>query len=567
VVLRKVLRGFSTFALAIALFAATAAAARPARADAKAEAAAKALEQKAMQEDYLNTDFDKAIDKLRQATAKCGSDKCSSIVRASIQVDIGVIQLAGKQNRDAAIGAFVDALKTDSNVKVEDDLRSKEIDSAFAEAKNKVGSAPKDSGPPAAGDFSIQPPPGQLVRTPLDIYFTYGGSEALAKVVVKYKGFGMPEWKTLEAHAIDKGWGVEIPCVDVQQGDLQYYLQGFNANNDPIATGGDRNSPYKTAVSRDFAGEAPHFPGKDPPKQCADAGDCPPDFPGCKKGGGGEDSSLKSEGDTCEEDSECKSGTCSTDKTCAAGGEEETAPKGKRRKFWLGLAAQWDITVIPGANQVCLLYGPNQPPGNTTNTSATPVNSSGYYCTDSGGNDFPSRSSATENGQINPNVDDKVQGGFAPANIRVLLTFDYAATANMLIGARLGYVANTYDGQAAKNEGKTSPLGPVHLEARTTFVLGHDPLANAGLAPYVMGALGASTWDGHVSVTVVSNSGQVATEKAWINSGPFFLSVGGGIRYAFTPRVALLVGPRLNVAFGSATLISISPELGLQYGF
>ena len=160
-----------------------------------------------------------------------------------------------------------------------------------------------------------------------------------------------------------------------------------------------------------------------------------------------------------------------------------------------------------------------------------------------------------------------MQGGFAPANLRVLLTFDYAATANILVGARVGYVMNTYDGSAAKTEGKTSPLGPVHLEARGTYVLGRDPLASAGLAPYVMGALGASTWDGHVSVTVVSNSGQAATEKAWVNSGPFFLSAGGGIRYAFSPRAALLVGPRLNVAFGSVTMISISPELGLQYGF
>jgi hypothetical protein len=571
VVQRQVFRAFSTFALAAALLAVgLVLTSRPAFADAKNEAAAKALEQKAMQEDYLNTDFDKAIDKLRQASAKCGSDKCSSIVRASIQVNVGVIQLAGKQNRDAAIAAFVDALKTDSNAAVDNDLRSKEIDAAFAEAKKQVGSGASGGGPPAAGDFSITPPPGQLVRTPLDVYFTYGGSDTLAKVVVKYKGFGMTEWKTLEAHAVDKGWGAEIPCADVQQGDLVYYLQGFNANNDPIATGGDRNNPYKTAVTRDFSGDAPHFPGKDPPKQCADAGDCPPDFPGCKKGGGDEAASnLKSEGDACEEDAECKSGTCTTDKVCAAGGDEEKPANGKRKKFWIGVAGQWDIAAVPGANQACLLYGPGQPPGNTTNTSATPVNTGGYYCTNNG-SDFPSRANATQNSQISPNVDDKVQGGFAPANIRVMVTFDYAATANLLVGGRVGYVANTYDGQAAKNEGKTSFMGPVHLEARGTYVLGRDPIANAGLAPYLMGALGVSTWDGGVNVTVAQNptfGNATTTAKAWVNSGPFFLSAGGGIRYAFSPRAALLVGPRLNLAFGSVTMFSISPELGLQYGF
>src|SRR5580704_2699614 len=50
--------------------------ARPAQADARTEAAAKALEAKAMQEDYLATEFDKALEKLNQAASKCG-ERCS----------------------------------------------------------------------------------------------------------------------------------------------------------------------------------------------------------------------------------------------------------------------------------------------------------------------------------------------------------------------------------------------------------------------------------------------------------------------------------------------------------
>jgi hypothetical protein len=552
---RLVVRTTSILALAFALVALHSS---PARADAKVEVAAKGLEQKAMQEDFLNTDFDKALEKLNQAAGKCGSERCSSIVRAQIKVDIGVVQIAGKQNRDAGIAAFVDALKLDSNVKVEDDLRTKDVDAAFAEAKNKVGSssAASSSGP-ASSDFSVQPAPAQMVRTPLPIYATYSGTETLTKVVVKYKGFGMGEWKTLEAHSMDKGWGAEVPCADVQQGDLLYYVQGFNANNDPVATSGDRNNPFKTSVKRDFSGDAPHFPGKDPPKQCADAGDCPPDFPGCKKGGDQSDSSLKSEGQTCEDDGECSSGSCK-DQVCVGGGDEGDKPKSKRSRFWLGLSAQIDFILLPSANQVCLLNP----------TTALPVNTSGYYCTTSGGQDFPLRSdNGVQNGQISTTASDQVQGGFAPGTFRILLSFDYAATDNLLVGAKLGYVLNTYDGSAAKNDGKA--FAPIHVEARGTWVFGRDPLANAGLAPYVMVAAGIAPWDAEVSVNVAQKgpSGASGTFKAWDLSGPAFFSLGGGLRYAFTPRFAALLGPRFNVAFGNASLISLSPELGVQYGF
>jgi hypothetical protein len=549
---RLVVRSLSILALALALVATTRSSAR---ADAKVEGAAKALEQKAMQEDYLNTDFDKALEKLNQASNKCGAEKCSSIVRAQIKVEIGVVQIAGKQNRDAGMAAFVDALKIDSNAKVDDDLRTKEVDSAFAEAKNKVGSS---SSAPAASDFTVQPAPATMVRTPLAVYATYAGTEALTKVVVKYKGFGMGEWKTLQAKSMDSGgWGVEIPCADVQQGDLLYYLQGFNANNDPVATGGDRNNPFKTTVKRDFAGEAPHFPGKEAPKQCAEAGDCPPDFPGCKKGGAEEptgESTLKSEGAECEDDGECQSGSCK-DKVCTAG--EGKKSSSKRAKFWIGASFQMDFVLLPSANQVCLL-----------NAAALPVNTSGYYCTDSSGNDFPSRTNPAQNNSIQ-NGSDQVQGGFAPGDIRLMLTFDYAATENLLVGARLGYVLNSYNGSAAKNEGKA--FAPIHAEARGTWVFGRDPLSNAGLAPYAMVAAGISEWDAQVAVNVAEKgaNNQVSTQsyKAWVVSGPAFFSLGGGLRYAFTPHFAAMVGPRFNVAFGNASLISLSPELGVQYGF
>ena len=54
----------------------------------------------------------------------------------------------------------------------------------------------------------------------------------------------------------------------------------------------------------------------------------------------------------------------------------------------------------------------------------------------------------------------------------------------------------------------------------------------------------------------------------WLTNGPWFLAVGGGARYQFSPRFAFNVAARLNVAFGgSGALVTYGPELALQYGF
>jgi hypothetical protein len=554
---RTALRPWLTALLSIALSCAVVAVAPFARADAKTEGAAKQLESKAMQEDYLATDFDKALDKLNQAAGKCGTDKCSSLVRAQIKRDVGVVQI-GKQSREAAIAAFTDALHIDSNVTLDPDTRTKELDAAWAEAKKQAAaSAPASGAGAPGGDFTVQTPPATLVRVPLDIYGEYTGTEQLAKVVLKYKSFGMPDWKTVEMKELGKGWGAEIVCADVAQGDLLFYVQGFNANNDPVATSGDRNSPYKTSVKRDYAGELPHFPGKDAPKQCAEAGDCPPDFPGCKKdASGSSDSSLKDDGADCEEDGECKSGTCNTDKTCASSEGGEAHPK--RRKFWVGVEWMYDFLAIPSGGNVCHL----------SNLAVPGPDSNGYYCT-SGGNDYPSRNdNGAQNGLIQANTSDKVAGGFAPGNMRLLVSFDYALTNNLLVGAKVGYVTNTYDGTAAKNEGKAF-APPIHLEARGTYVFGKDALARAGLAPYALIAVGLAQYSASVGVTVVETTEPAPVQaNAWKMTGPGFAAVGAGLRFAVTPRFAVFAGPRFNLAFGpGGTLPSLSPEIAVGYGF
>ena len=543
--------------------------------NAKVEASAKALQKKAMEEDYFATEFAKGQEKLDKAIAACGTDKCSAGLRAQLKRDIGIIQIGGQLDKEKGIGNFVEAIKLDPAIAIEADLRTKDLDAAFADAKKRASGGGATKPPPAAtagqptGDFVHEPAPEQQVRTPIPIYAEYSGEEALVKVIVRYKGFGMTDWKPLELRKSgEKGWAGLLPCADVQQGTTQYYIQGFNAANDPVAVGGDRNNAYKVKVTTEKVADPPHLPGQPAPTQCADTGDCPPNFPGCKKTAviGPVEPAGKDGGEFCEEDTECKS------KECKASKCTEPKREGKAPKIWVGLTVGFDYQFVPSADDVCKLNPSNGP------DPLTPTNTSNYYCVNSNGADYPYRPTnpndanlnprGRENTNLVPGVSDKVAGGGAFGNVRLMLSADYAINMNVLLGVRLGYILNTYPGQAAKDDGKSFP--PIHAELRGTYLIGQDALLKS-VAPYGMIGAGISTFDASVKVSVVEQipgGAKVAKEvDAWHLAGPAFVTFGGGARVAFSPRAALMAGLRVNLAFGNDFAPSLGPEVGVVFGF
>lgn len=575
------------FVVALALGFALLLAAPSAFAQGKAEGPAKALQKKAMEEDYLMTDFAKAKEKLDKAIAQCGENNCSPALRSRLHRDLGVVLIGGGIDKEKGIASMAEAIKLDPTVQLEPDIKTKDLEQAFAEAKKRATagggtaapSAPTGGGGQPEGDFVHTPVAEQQIRTPIPVYVEYGGEEPLVRVIVRYKGFGMTDWKTTELKKMgDKGWGGLLPCADVLQGTTQYYVQGFDANNDPIAVGGDRNNPYRVPITREPVAEPPHLPDASPPTQCADTGDCPPNFPGCKKASpspsGPEQEAEptgKEGGEFCEEDSECKSNHCE-DAKCT-----EYQGKKKGPKFWVGVAGALDFTMVPSSQDVCKL-----------NDQTFPVNDQNYYCVRGDGSDYPSRDSKVGKVQNEAIVagnekSDRVDGGGALGNIRLMLTFDYAAHPNILIGGRLGLVLNTYPGEAAAQDGNRF-AAPIHLEARVTYLFGKDPLTKKGFAPFVFGGAGIGQFETKVGVTTheakvdnaciegadpIQNNPSLCRREvsAWHIAGPAFLTLGGGARYALTPTFALMAGLRLNLAFMNSFAPSFGPEIGAQFGF
>jgi hypothetical protein len=572
-------------------------------ADPKIEKEAQALQKKAIEEDNLNVDYPAAVKKLQSALAKCDGDKCSSGLKASLLRDLGAMQILGG-SQDEGKASFAQALSFDSSIDLDPAYKNPQLEAIWADVKKKGGAPPPSAGgAQPSGDFAHVPAPEQQVRTPLAIYAEYSGSEKLAKVIVKYKGAGMADWKALELQKVGSGYGSVIPCKDVALGDMQYYLQGFNAANDPVATSGSRNKPFTVPIKPQIAGPPPSLPGQEAPKQCSEmvGEECPPNFPGCKaakkeagedcekdlecksnsciggkciekKGGGDEcqadsecasgscsdgkcTSAKKAEGEDCGSDDECDSGSCAAGK-CGGGGG------GKGPKIFIGIAVQGDIYLVPGANDVCLL--------NSTGTA--PVNTAGYNCVDPNTNvNFPDTTQSNAgaiNGSIQKGHSDQVAGGSKFGNLRLMLSVDYALNANMLVGVRGGYVLFT--NPATGNPG--SAFGPVHVEGRFTYLVGKDALTKRGVSPMVFFGGGVGEFDAYVPVFVYTGTGTTATqlnENAWITAGPGFATLGGGVRAALGPKVAATLALKLEAAFGGSAgfLPGFAPEGGVQVGF
>jgi hypothetical protein len=512
----------TALALACAATLVVVAAPDAAAADKRAEAAAKDALKKASG-DYLGTNYEVAAARLEKALRTCGAKKCTPGTRAAVLRDLGTMQF---RNGDlgAAKQTWAAAFKLQADIALNPDYDTPDLHSAFDDARGTGG----PMGEQPSGDFAHTPAGEQKVNTPLPVYVEYPGTTAIVRVVLKYEGAAMSDWGRLDLKRMSSGWGGMIPCTAVTKGVLRYWVQGFDDGGDPVASSGDPKHPYTVPIGDDIAGEAPHLPGKSAPKSCGDDTECPPGLPGCAP-----EEEKPSEGETGQEEAPA------------------AVSPGTYVHLWFGLVGALDFISMPSGQDVCKLISPTQP-----------VNPANYYCTNPDGSDFPSGGS--QNSLLQGGQAGSVPGGLQPGNVRVMLAFDYALSPAFLVGGRLGYVLNAYTGKAASTAGRAFGTD-LDIEARATYLLGHEPLANVGFAPMGFAGLGLAEFDGHTTTIVTLTTQQPV--NAWKTDGPFFFELGAGARYAFSLRAAFTLAARLNLVPGNGFLATYGPEFGIQYGF
>lgn len=532
---------------------------------------------------YLATDFDKAEATLTGTINACG-DKCSGSVIAKAWMYVGIVRGSGKNDLKGAKEAFQKAVAADGKVTLDDALATPETKKAFGEVQGGgtsgtggAGGAGGEGGeggeggtkpakPDAAGSMECEPRVTE-VQTRRAIPISCTSEEEATKAELKYKEFGGEQWKTVKMSKKGDAFQGEIPCSASQlAGTLRFYIRALDASGEAVDTYGTKSKPVEISVVAQTDQDAPAFPDKDPPARCAEQEECPPDFPGCKKGGGG----TKGWGSSCGSTDECQSGlscvngtceqgqTCDVDADCSSGAKcvggkcDSSGPSGPFKKNWLGFHAAYDLAIVGGEN-VC---------------SKDSQDKEGFACFREGTED-------QYTGLPQQGIANKISTGVAPGTARVMLSFDRVLGSNLTVGARLGYAFN---GGPAAGENKDVKFLPFHAEARVKYWLGKDVFAKKGLRPYIGGGGGVAQVDAKLPVTVwdcpdnscataptKSPAGKEVKLDAYKKLGQSFVGLNGGIVYATSQNSGFQLN--LNLMFMLPTTGQVvEPSLGYVIG-
>jgi hypothetical protein len=487
--------------------------------------AALELAKKAIEVDYLGTKFAEAKKKLDQALALCGPKSCSSKIVARLHRDLGVVYIGGLTKPEDGKAEFVTALKTDPEIVLDPDLTSEEVEAVFNDAKASVGGAvsPPPSGgssgspgpnptpnPPSStqGDLVHTPAAEQTVMTPVPIYAELPEGVVATKVVVQYRPFGAETWKSLEMPKVKKGFGIEVPCFDVGgvTGQLKYFIQAFDADNNMVSFAGTRNAPIAVAIKLQLDNDPPHLPGQAPAARCADRADCPPGIPGCDKE---------------KEPDEPPADGVSTIK-----------------KNWVSLSFQQDWLGISGAKNTC-----------------------------SGGNDYACFNGDSFYEPIPYNKSGgELAGGLAIATSRLMLGYDRVFGKNISVGARVGFA---FGGGPQAPDGASFVPVHVELRGVYWFGADPFSHAGLRPYVTVGGGLAQVDASVQVAVYTteqdfINDKRQML--DAWRKSGLVFIAAGGGAMYAIKPNTGPFAELRVIQLFGSSGT-AVGATVGYAHGF
>lgn len=516
--------------------------------DAQAEQAIK----KALEDDYLQTDFDAAETRLRGALTQCGASGCSPAVHAKVHVALGTVLAGGKKQLDDARDAFVQALQLDPKAALDPDFVKSEISFAFEEARKqlKLGGAPTAPVPEDGSGIDIAPPPEQAVNTPLPLLVRLDEEVAsqAEQVVIAYTPANTAVEKELALDEVDDTtFRGEIPCEDTKRvGALKYRVEVRDAEGLVVAARGTAAAPLLTDIKQTIGSAPPRWPGFEPPKSCSAVAPDPAGAP-------------------CVDDADCSSGfECKVDmcvQTDEGPGDddEETSPSGIR-KNWVSVMFVPDVSIISG-DDICSRAGQEE---------------SSFVCAREDGSRY---SGTPEQGQGN-----NVNFGFGLATLRVLLAYDRLVLDNLALGLRAGIAF-----RGASVDGAS--FLPVHAEGRATYFIGKDPFASPGARPFVFLAGGLAQIDTPIEVQVVEDgeacgaadpddfespctqpSGgddveeRIQTLTAYKQAGNGFVGLGFGISYAPVDLMMLNLGVRVSMTLPVVTAVA-SPEAGVSFGF
>ncbi|MDB4987151.1 MAG: hypothetical protein JWN04_2329 [Myxococcaceae bacterium] len=279
-------------------------------------------------EDYNNLDIERSKATLEKAAKNAEKSGIRGPALARTFSNLAVVLVGGMGDHKGAVTAFSRALKEDPKVEPDPIVATPEVVAAYnaAKANNAKGmpvaaeeeeeAAPVErvqSGP-VEGNLEHTPASEQLTQTAIPIFVKKSDDLKIASVKVFFRSLGMKKPKSHELTETDDGYTYLIPCTDVFEPKVEYFIVASDSDGNPVGNAGTSEAPIAVPVVAERTEDAPSLPGQVPPSQCKSDDECPPGSPGCGGSAG--------MGDTCSADSDCQSGLICDDDFCVSGERE-----------------------------------------------------------------------------------------------------------------------------------------------------------------------------------------------------------------------------------------------------
>ncbi len=302
---------------------------------------------------FQQLDIDGAGARIRDARRRCGRNGCSAHVLALIAMSDGYIAIGGRSEPDAALRFFTEALRAEASIVVDPQLATPEINEVFSRARRQL------RGPVEA--LLHEPVVEQLRRTPVPISVE-AGANVPSRVELNFR-VGDSPWRHIRMTRNGRLWGGEIPCDQVQNTNIQYFVTAMGENDAPTAEAGNEDQPFQVEIVQQRTRPAPSMPGRLPPDTCVD--------PNERAGVGGR----------CNADTNCSDGLVCRESVCTV-----LPPPGPPRVPIVQLEVGGGIGFVSVGGEPAYaeaVIPPNSPPGTvaTCGSVSCPAETSGLALT------------------------------------------------------------------------------------------------------------------------------------------------------------------------------------------
>ena len=314
------------------------------RAHAQASAQQLAEANRAAMDAYNNLDVEGAKSMLERAATAAERSGVRGPALARTYANLAVV-LVGSGDKSGAVAQFKRALQEDPKVEPDPLVATPEVTAAYDEARAGASAPPRTRRPNAApapvappeGNLDHAPVAEQLAQTAVPVFVKKTSELSGARLKIFYRSLGMPKPRSAEMQETDDGFTYLIPCGDVFEPVVEYFIVAFDASGAQLGNSGTPAAPVKVPVVTERTQAAPSLPGQVPPTQCSAAAD-EAAADGATKSSEPAPAAQRDAaglGETCSRSSDCAEGLSCNDNFCVADAAREPIARSAGRRFFL----------------------------------------------------------------------------------------------------------------------------------------------------------------------------------------------------------------------------------------